>query len=123
MGQLSGQRLAAIRNSRIGFVFQGFNLIGGLTALENVELPLAYRGVPASERRALAREALSLVGLGERTGHLPGQLSGGQQPVSYTHLHSWEIVNGLSLDVGFAMHKRTEANRSMYVSTLSLIHI
>ena len=68
VGQLSGQRLAAIRNSRIGFVF-----------LENVELPLAYRGVPASERRALAREALSLVGLGERTGHLPGQLSGGQQ--------------------------------------------
>ena len=79
VGQLSGQRLAAIRNSRIGFVFQGFNLIGGLTALENVELPLAYRGVPASERRALAREALSLDGLVERTVHLPGQQSGGQQ--------------------------------------------
>ncbi len=79
VGELGGRELAEIRNRRIGFVFQGFNLIGGLTALENVELPLAYRGVPAGERRALAQEALALVGLGERTGHLPGQLSGGQQ--------------------------------------------
>ena len=79
VSRLSGQRLAEIRNRRIGFVFQGFNLIGGMTALENVELPLAYRGVPAQTRRALAREALALVGLSERVSHLPGQLSGGQQ--------------------------------------------
>lgn len=79
VSRLSGQRLAEIRNRRIGFVFQGFNLIGGLTAQENVELPLAYRGVPAAKRRTLAREALELVGLSERVSHLPGQLSGGQQ--------------------------------------------
>ena len=79
VSQLSEQRLAEIRNQRIGFVFQGFNLIGGLTVQENVELPLAYRGVPSSVRRTLAREALALVGLGDRTEHLPGQLSGGQQ--------------------------------------------
>ena len=76
---LSDRRLAEIRNRKIGFVFQGFNLIGGLSALENVELPLAYRGVPRGERRAMALEALELVGLGGRVEHRPGQMSGGQQ--------------------------------------------
>ncbi len=76
---LSDRRLAEIRNRKIGFVFQGFNLIGGLSALENVELPLAYRGVPRRERRAMALEALELVGLGGRVEHRPGQMSGGQQ--------------------------------------------
>ena len=76
---LSDRRLAEIRNRKIGFVFQGFNLIGGLSALENVELPLAYRGVPRGERRAMALEALERVGLGGRVEHRPGQMSGGQQ--------------------------------------------
>lgn len=76
---LSDRRLAEIRNRKIGFVFQGFNLIGGLSALENVELPLAYRGVPRGERRAMALEALELVGLSGRVEHRPGQMSGGQQ--------------------------------------------
>ena len=74
-----GARLASLRNRRIGFVFQGFNLIGSLTAQENVELPLAYRGLAPQERRELAEQALELVGLSERASHRPGQLSGGQQ--------------------------------------------
>ena len=74
-----GARLASLRNRRIGFVFQGFNLIGSLTAQENVELPLAYRGLALQERRELAEQALELVGLSERASHRPGQLSGGQQ--------------------------------------------
>ncbi len=71
--------LARIRNRRIGFIFQGFNLIPSLNALENVELPLIYRGIPARQRRELARSALEQVGIGHRIRHRPGQLSGGQQ--------------------------------------------
>lgn len=71
--------LSGIRNREIGFIFQGFNLIPGLTALENVELPLIYRGVGRSERRRLAESALTDVGLGNRMGHLPAEMSGGQQ--------------------------------------------
>ena len=74
----SGQ-LAAIRRTRIGFVFQSFNLLSRLSALENVELPLAYDGVPLAARRELACRALGLVGLGDRLAHRPYQLSGGQQ--------------------------------------------
>ena len=70
--------LARIRNRRIGFIFQGFNLIPSLNALENVELPLIYRGIPARQRRELARSALEQVGIGHRIRHRPGQLSGGQ---------------------------------------------
>lgn len=71
--------LAYIRNNKIGFVFQGFNLIQKLTAIENVELPLIYLDVPAKERRERAKKALESVGLGERIHHNPTELSGGQQ--------------------------------------------
>jgi len=77
--RLSDNRLAEIRNRKIGFIFQNFQLLPRLTALQNVELPLIYRGVPARERREKAIETLRKVGLGDRLRHLPGQLSGGQQ--------------------------------------------
>ena len=76
---LSGNRLAEIRNSKIGFVFQNFNLIPRTTARENVQLPLFYRGIPSREQRALALRALERVGLADRERHHPAQLSGGQQ--------------------------------------------
>ncbi|MBI3809200.1 MAG: ABC transporter ATP-binding protein [Nitrospirae bacterium] len=76
---LGGSRLAEIRNRKIGFVFQNFNLIPRTTARENVQLPLFYRGMPASEQRALALRALQRVGLADREHHHPAQLSGGQQ--------------------------------------------
>lgn len=76
---LKENRLAEIRNRKIGFIFQGFNLLSKLTALENVELPLIYRGVPANIRREMAVAALEKVGLGERKFHRPSELSGGQQ--------------------------------------------
>ncbi|MFE7406522.1 ABC transporter ATP-binding protein [Isoptericola sp. NPDC057559] len=71
--------LASVRNEQIGFVFQQFNLLPSLSALRNVELPLVYRGVAPAERRERATEALTRVGLGDRTANRPGQLSGGQQ--------------------------------------------
>jgi putative ABC transport system ATP-binding protein len=70
---------ARIRNREVGFVFQSFNLIGDLTVFENVELPLTYRGVRATERRERVRDALERVGMAHRERHLPSQLSGGQQ--------------------------------------------
>ena len=73
------RQLARIRNRQIGFIFQGFNLLPKLSALENVELPLIYQGVGVSQRRTAAREALERVGLGQRMKHRPAQLSGGQQ--------------------------------------------
>jgi putative ABC transport system ATP-binding protein len=79
VSRLDDRQLALVRNRRIGFVFQSFNLIPRTTALANVELPLAYAGVKTAERRKRARAALELVGLGDRGNHEPNQLSGGQQ--------------------------------------------
>ncbi len=76
---LSDDELSEIRNQEIGFIFQGFNLIPNLTALENVELPLIYRNVPAAERRRLSEESLIKVGLEQRMDHKPSEMSGGQQ--------------------------------------------
>jgi putative ABC transport system ATP-binding protein len=76
---LSSNDWAHIRNRKIGFVFQGFNLLHRTSAVENVELPMMYDGLPAKERRRRALEVLKLVGLAERSNHLPNQLSGGQQ--------------------------------------------
>ena len=76
---MNDNRLAEIRNRKIGFVFQGFNLVSKLTALQNVELPLIYSGASKKERRILAAEALEKVGLTDRSSHLPSELSGGQQ--------------------------------------------
>lgn len=72
-------RLSKIRNREIGFIFQSFNLITSLSAIENVELPLIYRGIKKNKRKRLAERALALVDLEGRAKHLPGQLSGGQQ--------------------------------------------
>lgn len=79
VSRLKKDELAAIRNKTIGFVFQGFNLLPRTSALEQVELPMLYNGVPAKDRKNRARAALSLVGLSGREAHMPGQLSGGQQ--------------------------------------------
>jgi putative ABC transport system ATP-binding protein len=79
VSELNDRQLALVRNRRIGFVFQSFNLIPRTTALANVELPLAYAGIKATERHRRARAALDLVGLGDRGNHEPNQLSGGQQ--------------------------------------------
>jgi len=77
--ELSDDELAEIRNAKLGFIFQGFNLLSKLTALENVELPLIYRGIGKKHRRELAKEALAKVGLGNRLNHRPSEMSGGQQ--------------------------------------------
>ena len=79
VSDLAPPERAQIRNREVGFVFQSFNLIGDLTVFENVELPLTYRGVRASERRERVRDALERVGMAHRERHLPSQLSGGQQ--------------------------------------------
>ncbi len=76
---LNPNELAEIRNVKMGFVFQGFNLISRTTALENVELPMIYKGIPEDERRIRAKEALKIVGLEKREDHMPNQMSGGQQ--------------------------------------------
>jgi len=76
---MTDDELSDIRNKQIGFIFQGFNLIPSLTAQENVELPLVYRGMLAEQRRQLAEEALTRVGMEHRMSHRPSELSGGQQ--------------------------------------------
>ncbi|HQW36257.1 MAG TPA: ABC transporter ATP-binding protein [Thermoflexales bacterium] len=79
VSQLNENQLAEVRNKKIGFVFQSFNLLRRTTALENVEQPMIYAGVNARDRRERARAALAAVGLGDRTGHHANELSGGQQ--------------------------------------------
>ena len=79
VANMSDDELSDIRNLQIGFIFQGFNLIPSLSALENVELPLVYRGMPKEERRKLSVDALERVGMGKRISHKPSELSGGQQ--------------------------------------------
>ena len=79
LDSLAPMELARVRNQRVGFIFQNFNLIGDLTVAENVALPLLYRGVAASERRTSVDEALNRVGMAHRAKHYPSQLSGGQQ--------------------------------------------
>ena len=76
---MKDRQLSEIRNRKIGFIFQGFNLIPSLSALENVELPLSYRRVSSGKRRTIAREALCRVGLESRLRHRPSEMSGGQQ--------------------------------------------
>jgi putative ABC transport system ATP-binding protein len=79
VSSMNEKQLAAVRNLKIGFVFQSFNLLASLTALRNVELPMVYAGVPAAERRERAMAALDKVGLTSRVQHRPNELSGGQQ--------------------------------------------
>jgi putative ABC transport system ATP-binding protein len=79
VGRMSRDQLARLRNRKLGFVFQGFNLLNRHTALENVELPLLYAGLSPRKRRQRGWDVLRLVGLEDRAGHLPNQLSGGQQ--------------------------------------------
>ena len=79
VADLPAKDRARVRNREIGFIFQSFNLIGDLTVFENVELPLTYRGMPASDRRDRVTAALERVGMAHRAKHLPSQLSGGQQ--------------------------------------------
>lgn len=76
---LSADELSDIRNLKLGFVFQGFNLIPRTSALENVELPMIYKGIPEEDRHERARKALKIVGLENREDHMPNQMSGGQQ--------------------------------------------
>lgn len=79
ISKYSEDQLAEIRNRKIGFVFQSFNLLPKISAMENVELPLIYRGIPTKERRERALKAMEMVGLSDRTHHKPTELSGGQQ--------------------------------------------
>jgi putative ABC transport system ATP-binding protein len=79
VGKLGRDELAGIRNKKLGFVFQGFNLLSRTSAIENVELPMLYDGLPSNERKERAVSALKSVGLEGREGHHPNQLSGGQQ--------------------------------------------
>lgn len=130
VSHLSDNELSDIRNRRIGFIFQGFNLIANLTALENVELPLIYRGVPAAERQALALEALSLVGLEHRIRHKPSEMSGGQQqrvaiaraiaakpPVILADEPTGNLDSGSTKEIMKILHDLHESGRTVILIT------
>ncbi len=130
VSHLSDNELSDIRNRRIGFIFQGFNLIANLTALENVELPLIYRGVPAAERQALAMEALSLVGLEHRIRHKPSEMSGGQQqrvaiaraiaakpPVILADEPTGNLDSGSTKEIMKILHDLHESGRTVILIT------
>lgn len=130
VSHLSDNELSDIRNRRIGFIFQGFNLIANLTALENVELPLIYRGVPAAERQELAKEALTLVGLEKRMKHRPAEMSGGQQqrvaiaraiaakpPVILADEPTGNLDSGSSKEIMKILHELHESGRTVILIT------
>ena len=130
VSNLSDNELSDIRNRKIGFIFQGFNLIANLTALENVELPLIYRGVPAAERVALAKEALTLVGLEQRMKHRPSEMSGGQQqrvaiaraiaakpPVILADEPTGNLDSGSSREIMKILHELHESGRTVILIT------
>jgi len=109
VGQLDERRLADIRNRRIGFVFQQFNLLPALSAWRNVELPLVYAGVPRARRRERAIAALGLVGLEDRIDHKPGELSGGQQPQDVLALFAELHAQGRTIVLITHEHEVAEA--------------
>lgn len=130
VGRLDEKRLTRIRNRQIGFVFQSFNLIGGQDALENVELPLLYRGIPRAERRELAETALAQVGLAGRLHHLPTQMSGGQQqrvaiaraiaakpPIILADEPTGNLDSRSGADVMEILHSLHEAGRTVVLIT------
>lgn len=130
VGKFSEKQLTRVRNRRIGFVFQSFNLIGGQDALENVELPLLYRGIPRAERRKLAESALSQVGLAGRMHHKPAQMSGGQQqrvaiaraiaakpPIILADEPTGNLDSGSGTDVMDILHALHDAGRTVVLIT------
>ncbi len=125
-------KLAGVRNRKIGFVFQGFNLIKRTTAVENVELPMIYNHTPARERREKAMEALKAVGLEQRAFHLPNQLSGGQQqrvaiarslvcdaPIIFADEPTGNLDTKMSIEV---MELFTRLNKEMGKTVILITH-
>ena len=127
---LTDDQMSVIRNEEIGFIFQGFNLISSLSALENVELPLVYRGMPKQERREISQQALERVGLGSRIHHLPAEMSGGQQqrvavaraiaakpPVILADEHTGNIDAKSTKEVMAILHELKDEGRTVIVIT------
>lgn len=127
---MSDNELADVRNMKIGFIFQGFNLLKKLTAWENVELPLIYRNVPARDRHLRAKLALERVGLGDRMYHTPNELSGGQQqrvaiaralvtnpPLLLADEPTGNLDSKSGLDIMRMLHDLHEAGNTLVVIT------
>ena len=127
---MTDDELSDIRNKQIGFIFQGFNLIPSLTAQENVELPLVYRGMPAEQRHQLAEEALTRVGMEHRMSHRPSELSGGQQqrvaiaraiaarpPISMADEPTGNLDTRSGEDVMKILHELNEEGRTIVLIT------
>ena len=127
---LTDDQMSVIRNEEIGFIFQGFNLISSLSALENVELPLVYRGMPKQERREISQQALERVGLGSRIHHLPAEMSGGQQqrvavaraiaakpPVIFAYEPTGNLDTKSTKEVMAILHELKDEGRTVIVIT------